>query len=218
VLTDEPLQDADETEMRSALLAGIRAMGLGCLRWSAAALQLRARLDFARQHDRKNPGCWPDVSDAGLLDGLEDWLGPWLTGISRREQLARLDPARALASLLDWKCAKRLDEFAPASLMVPSGSRVSLDYSGAAPILSVRLQEVFGMKESPRIADGRVAVTLQLLSPARRPVQLTRDLASFWSQGYPDVRKELRGRYPKHYWPEDPFTATATRRVRPADR
>jgi ATP-dependent helicase HrpB len=218
VLTDEPLQDADETEMRSALLAGIRAMGLGCLRWSAAALQLRARLDFARQHDRKNPGCWPDVSDAGLLDGLEDWLGPWLTGISRREQLARLDPARALASLLDWKCAQRLDEFAPASLMVPSGSRVSLDYSGAAPILSVRLQEVFGMKESPRIADGRVAVTLQLLSPARRPVQLTRDLASFWSQGYPDVRKELRGRYPKHYWPEDPFTATATRRVRPADR
>ena len=217
MLTDEPLQDAGETEMLSALLEGIRAMGPGCLRWTAAALQLRARLDFARQHDRKHPECWPDVSDAGLLDALEDWLGPWLTGISRREQLAKLDLSRALTSLLDWKCSKRLDEFAPASLTVPSGSRISLDYSGDAPILSVRLQEVFGMNESPRIGDGRVAVTLQLLSPARRPVQLTRDLASFWSQGYAEVRKELKGRYPKHYWPDDPFTATPTRRVRPAD-
>ena len=218
VLTDEQLSDAGEAEIRAALLAGIRAMGLGCLRWTAAALQLRARLDFARHHDRKDPECWPDVSDPGLLGALEDWLGPWLSGISRREQLARLDPAPALASLLDWKCARRLDDFAPASLTVPSGSRISLDYSGAAPILSVRLQEVFGMKESPRIGDGQVAVTLQLLSPARRPVQLTRDLASFWSQGYADVRKELRGRYPKHYWPEDPLTATPTRRVRPPDR
>ncbi|HSQ70514.1 MAG TPA: ATP-dependent helicase HrpB [Steroidobacteraceae bacterium] len=218
VLTDEQLENAGETEMRAALLAGMRAMGLGCLHWTAAALQLRARIDFARRHDQARPDCWPDVSEAGLLGTLEDWFGPWLSGISRREQLARLDPARALASLLDWKCAKRLDEFAPASLTVPSGSRISLDYSGAVPILPVRLQEVFGMKESPRIGDGRVAVTLQLLSPARRPVQLTRDLASFWAQGYADVRKELRGRYPKHYWPEDPLTATPTRRVRPADR
>jgi ATP-dependent helicase HrpB len=155
------------------------------------------------------------VSDAALLGTLEDWLGPWLDGVTRREHLARVDLRAALHGLLDWNHQRRLDELAPTHLVVPSGSRLALDYSGEAPVLAARLQEVFGWKETPRIAGGRVPVTLELLSPARRPVQVTRDLASFWARGYAEVRKELKGRYPKHYWPEDPYDATATRKVRP---
>jgi ATP-dependent helicase HrpB len=117
--------------------------------------------------------------------------------------------------MLDWNAQQRLDRLAPTHLGVPSGSRIAIDYSSGLPTLAVRLQEVFGLAESPRIAEGRVPVTLELLSPARRPVQVTRDLESFWSRGYHEVRKELKGRYPKHYWPDDPREATATRRVRP---
>ena len=138
-----------------------------------------------------------------------------LTGITRRDQLAHLDLRGALHALLDWDAQRRLDAFAPTHLTVPSGSRIALDYSSGVPTLAVKLQEVFGLDESPRVADGRVPVTLELLSPARRPVQVTRDLESFWSRGYLEVRKELKGRYPKHYWPEDPREAVATRRVRP---
>jgi ATP-dependent helicase HrpB len=150
-----------------------------------------------------------------LLSTLEDWLGPWLDGITRREQLARLDLRGALHGLLDWPRQRRLDELAPTHLVVPSGSRLALDYASGTPVLAVRLQEVFGWTETPRVAAGRVPVTLELLSPARRPVQVTRDLASFWARGYAEVRKELKGRYPKHYWPDDPYEATATRKVRP---
>lgn len=168
-----------------------------------------------READSRGRDDWPDVSDASLLASLETWLAPWLGRITRREQLAKLDLRGALHALLDWAGQRRLDELAPTHLAVPSGSRIALDYSSGAPALAVRLQEVFGLMESPRVAGGRVPVTLELLSPARRPVQVTRDLASFWARGYHDVRKELKGRYPKHYWPDDPLEATATRRVRP---
>jgi ATP-dependent helicase HrpB len=158
------------------------------------------------------------VSDTALLDTLETWLAPWLAGVSRREHLARIDLGAALHALLDRRAQRRLDELAPTHLVVPSGSRIAIDYAGPAPTLSVRLQEVFGLAESPRIAGGRMPVTMQLLSPARRPVQVTRDLASFWRRGYPEVRRELKGRYPKHYWPEDPHRAEATRKVRPESK
>jgi ATP-dependent helicase HrpB len=133
----------------------------------------------------------------------------------RRADLARVDLRGALHALLEWRASRRLDELAPAQLTVPSGSRIAVDYTSGVPSLSVRLQEVFGLMDTPRIASGRVPVTMELLSPARRPVQVTRDLASFWARGYAEVRKDLRGRYPKHYWPEDPRQATPTRRVRP---
>jgi len=214
-LSDEPLSTPDPAALTTAMLEGIRSLGLDVLDWSRAARALRARIAFARAHDTREPDRWPDVSDAGLLGSLEDWLAPWLGGITRREQLARLDMREVLRSMLDWQSLKRLDEFAPEAVVVPSGSRIAIDYASGMPTLSVRLQEVFGLQDSPRVADGQVAVLLELLSPARRPVQLTSDLASFWARGYPEVRKELKGRYPKHYWPEDPWSATPTRRVRP---
>jgi ATP-dependent helicase HrpB len=126
-----------------------------------------------------------------------------------------VDLRAALLDMLEWNAQRRLDAFAPTHLPVPSGSRIAIDYSGGVPTLAVRLQEVFGLTASPRVADGRVPVTMELLSPARRPVQVTRDLESFWSRGYHEVRKELKGRYPKHYWPDDPRDAVPTRRVRP---
>jgi ATP-dependent helicase HrpB len=217
VLDERPLGREAGDAARTAMLEGVRGLGLACLPWTRELEQWRARLALVR--DAAGPAAerapWPDVSDAGLLSTLEEWLGPWLDGITRREQLARLDLRGALHGLLDWPRQRQLDEFAPTHLVVPSGSRLALDYASGTPVLAVRLQEVFGWTETPRIAAGRVPVTLELLSPARRPVQVTRDLASFWARGYADVRKELKGRYPKHYWPEDPYEATATRKVRP---
>ncbi len=139
------------------------------------------------------------------------------TRSSRGSRPGKLDLTGALHGLLDWNAQRRLDELAPTHLLVPSGSRIAVDYDSGLPRLSVRLQEVFGLLDSPRIVAGTVPVTMELLSPARRPVQVTGDLASFWSRGYHEVRKELKGRYPKHYWPDDPHEATATRRVRPRD-
>jgi ATP-dependent helicase HrpB len=217
VLRDEPLRNVDASASVAAMLEGIRSLGLGCLPWTRELEQWRARLTLVRENDPRGRDGWPDVSDAALLASLEAWLAPWLDRVTRREQLAGLDLRSALHALLDWNAQRRLDELAPTHLAVPSGSRIALDYSSGSPTLAVRLQEVFGLMESPRVAGGRVPVTLELLSPARRPVQVTRDLASFWSRGYHEVKKELKGRYPKHYWPDDPLLAVATRRVRPRD-
>jgi ATP-dependent helicase HrpB len=196
------------------LLDGIRELGLDALPWSKEARALRQRLAFAREFDTRAQPPWPDVSDAALDATLDTWLAPWLTGMSRRDHLARLDTTAIIGALLDWNQRQRLDEIAPTHLQVPSGSRIPIDYSGA-PSVAVRLQEVFGLAATPAIGGGRVPLTLQLLSPAHRPVQVTKDLASFWARGYAEVRKELKGRYPKHYWPDDPTTAVATARVRP---
>jgi ATP-dependent helicase HrpB len=160
------------------------------------------------------PESWPDVSDSALLATLESWLLPYITELSRLTHLKRLDLHAILLAQLDWPAQQRLDEQAPTHLRVPSGSRVRLDYSQATPVLAVRLQEMFGLTETPRIAAGRVPLLLHLLSPARRPVQITQDLAAFWQGSYHDVRKELKGRYPKHHWPEDPLRAQATTRTR----
>jgi ATP-dependent helicase HrpB len=213
VIADAPLQGPAPDAVTGAALQGLRTLGLAVLPWTPELTQWRARLAFARAQEPD--GAWPDVSDGALLESLETWLAPWLAGVTRREQLAQIDLHAALHGLLDRRAQRRLDDFAPTHLVVPSGSRIPIGYRGATPTLSVRLQEVFGLMESPRIAGGRVPVTMQLLSPARRPVQVTRDLASFWARGYAEVRKELKGRYPKHYWPEDPRQAEATSRVRP---
>ncbi|MGQ0656793.1 MAG: ATP-dependent helicase HrpB, partial [Chromatiales bacterium] len=207
------LEDIDPQLAVNAMLEGVRALGLSALPWDRETRAWRARVLFLR---RLNGGDWPDVADAHLLASLESWLAPWLAGITRREHLARLDLRAALRALLTRAQQQRLDEWAPTHLAVPSGSRIALDYTHAdGPVLAARLQELFGLRETPRIAGGRIPVIIQALSPAGRPVQVTRDLASFWSKGYHDVRKDLKGRYPKHYWPDDPVTAVATRKVRP---
>ena len=153
------------------------------------------------------------MSDAALLDALPEWLGPAVRGIRRWNDLERLDLAHLLLGRLSWQQRAAIDILAPSHLQVPSGSRIAIDYGDpAAPVLAVRLQEIFGLTETPRIGGGAVALTLHLLSPAGRPVQVTRDLASFWRTTYFEVRKDLKGRYPKHRWPDDPLQASASRR------
>jgi len=243
VLDEKPVQDVPPEAARAAMIEGVRRMGLGALPWNREARELQARIELVRTLDtRASPQAravplgardsapdageapraadlreaWPDVSDGTLAATLERWLAPWLDGVSRRDHLARVPLVDALLALLSWEHRQRLDALAPPYLTVPSGSRVRIDYLDEnAPVVAVRLQEVFGLQETPQIAGGRVPVTFKLLSPAQRPVQITRDLASFWRSGYAEVRRDLRGRYPRHYWPENPLEAEPTRRVRP---
>jgi ATP-dependent helicase HrpB len=211
VLRDVPLADPDPGRVERAIVDGIRVRGVARLPWSDAARRFRARLAFVHHHDSS----WPDVSDAALTESLGEWLVPQLAGIKRLSDLSRADLVQALSERLDWRQRRALDELAPTHIEVPTGSRIPVDYSDPdAPALAVRLQEVFGLTESPRLLGGRVPVVMQLLSPAHRPVQVTRDLAGFWRTSYFDVRKDLRGRYPKHEWPEDPLTATPTKRAK----
>ena len=213
-LGERRLENPDSARLTNALLTGIAELGLDALPWTKEARALRQRLSFAREFDTRASQQWPDVSDAALSVTLETWLAPWLTGMSRRDHLARLDMTAIIGGLLDWNQRQRLDEIAPTHLQVPSGSRIPIDYS-SVPTVAVRLQEVFGLAVTPAVGGGRVPLTMQLLSPAHRPVQVTKDLASFWARGYAEVKKELKGRYPKHYWPDDPTTAVATARARP---
>ncbi|MEU6485222.1 ATP-dependent helicase HrpB [Streptomyces sp. NPDC046887] len=203
-----PLRDPDPVLVRAALVEGLRREGLGLLRWSREAEGLRERLAFLH---RVRGGGWPEVSDAALLERAGEWLEPELSRARRRADLARLDAGQALNRLLPWSSgeAARLDELAPERLTVPSGSRVRLAYGGEQPVLAVKLQELFGWAETPTVAG--VPVLVHLLSPAGRPAAVTADLASFWREGYRAVRADLRGRYPKHPWPEDPSTAEPTR-------
>lgn len=213
VLEEKPLPEVPPDAARRALLDGLREMGLQALPWTREARDLQARMEFVRHLGVVSD--WPDVSDEKLATSLEEWLEPWLEGITRREHLDRIPLADALRALLTWDQQRRLDELAPSHLQVPSGSRIRIDYlDEGGPSVAVRLQEVFGLQDSPRIGGGRVPVTFKLLSPAQRPVQVTRDLASFWRGAYAEVRRDLRGRYPKHYWPEDPLQAEPVRGVR----
>ncbi|MFG1917307.1 ATP-dependent helicase HrpB [Micromonospora sp. NPDC048898] len=215
-LLQRRLDRPERTEVAAAVLTGLRQEGLGLLTWTPAARALRERLGFLRHH---LGAPWPEVGDEALLDAAPTWLGPELTGARRRADLARVDVTSALRRLLPWAQAARLDELAPERIEVPSGSRVRVDYTDpAAPVLAVKLQETFGWSTAPRLGAGRTPVLLHLLSPAGRPVAVTADLESFWRTGYPQVRAELRGRYPRHPWPEDPVTATPTRRVTPRRR
>ena len=213
VLGEGALRDPDPEALARALCAGVRARGLHVLPWSRDATQLRERLAFMRALEGEE---WPDTSQEGLTASLEEWLAPLLTGMRALGDLGRLNLSEALLSTVPWHRRATLDRLAPTHLEVPSGSRILLDYADpTAPVLAVRLQEVFGLQETPTVGGGRVPVTVHLLSPARRPVQVTRDLASFWRGAYFEVRKDLRARYPKHAWPEDPLAAPPTRRTKP---
>jgi ATP-dependent RNA helicase HrpB len=211
VLHEAPLRDVSDEAVARALLTAIeRADGVR-LSWSSGAIQLRERVAFLRTLDDS----WPDWSDETLSASMSDWLLPYLVGLRRRVEVEQLDLAAILRSQLGFERRRALDRLAPTHVVVPTGSSIEVDYSDpSSPVLAVRLQEMFGQTDTPRIGDGRVSLTLHLLSPAGRPVQVTRDLAGFWRSSYFDVRRELRGRYPKHEWPEDPLSATPTRRAK----
>jgi len=217
VLSREPLPGLDDQARAKALLGLVRRKGLNLLTWTPELRQWQARVTLLRQLDLEKGGHseWPDLGDEALLASLEDWLQPYLGKVSRLSHFAALDLPSILRNLLPWPLPQRLDEWAPTHLAVPSGSNIRLDYSETPPILAVRLQELFGLADTPRIAQGRQQVKLHLLSPARRPVQVTQDLANFWRTTYAEVKKDLKGRYPKHYWPEDPLVAEATARAKP---
>ncbi|AYA38541.1 ATP-dependent helicase HrpB [Hymenobacter oligotrophus] len=211
VLSEANQPNPDAEAIAAALFEALKAADLRNLNWTEAAQQLRERLTFLHLHF---PEEWPDVSDEALLADAAEWLAPHLAGLRSLGEVARLDVAELLLQRLPngWAQRQELDRLAPSHLEVPSGSHVRIDYSEpAAPVLAVKLQEVFGLLDTPRIANGRVPLTMHLLSPAQRPVQVTRDLRSFWQSGYFEVRKDLRGRYPKHPWPDDPLTAVPTK-------
>jgi ATP-dependent helicase HrpB len=209
VLTERRLEHPDPDAVASALQRGLRTEGLGLLRWSEHARRLRDRLATLHRvfGDDGDGNGWPDVSDAALLADPDRWWGPALARARSRADLARVDAAAVVRALLDHRHAARLDELAPERIELPSGARIAVDYSADQPVLAVKVQDVFGWTGTPTVADGRLPVVLHLLSPAGRPAAVTADLTSFWATGYPQVRAELRGRYPKHAWPEDPLQA-----------
>lgn len=217
VLSSRLLRDTPAEGRLRALLDAVRAEGLSLLEWGDAERQWQARAESLRRWRGED---WPDVSDAALMAQLDAWLAPWLAGVTKRADFARLDLRTMLASLLTRRQHAQLEALAPTHIVVPSGSRLRLTYAadGAPPVLAVKLQEMFGLADTPTVNDGRTKVMLHLLSPAQRPIQVTQDLRSFWANTYPAVRKELRGRYNKHPWPEDPWAATPTRRTNAAVR
>lgn len=212
LLKYRPLAKCEPDKICQALLEGILEEGLQILPWNKHSFQLHQRLRFMHRIDSG----WPDVSDSALRSSLAEWLGPYIEGVSCYEQLQQLNLSRILESMLSWEQKQRLNEWAPTHILVPSGQRIPVDYSDCdMPVLAVRLQEMFGLQDTPCIGQGRVVLTLHLLSPAHRTVQVTKDLSSFWGNTYFQIRKDLLGRYPKHYWPDDPLKAAATHRTRP---
>jgi ATP-dependent helicase HrpB len=210
------IRHPDPQAVQNAALAGLRQLGIAGLPWTPELRQWQARVMLMQQYAVASPEPWPDLRDAALAATLEDWAPPWISGFTRREHFARMDLRSALRSRLSYAQGVIVEREAPTHFTVPSGSAVPIDYlDGEIPTLSVRLQEMFGLNQTPSVAAGRLPLLLKLLSPARRPVQITRDLVSFWNRGYHEVKKDLKGRYPKHYWPEDPYTAEPTRRARP---
>ncbi|MER2537310.1 MAG: ATP-dependent helicase C-terminal domain-containing protein, partial [Rhizobiaceae bacterium] len=215
LLSERMLPAPKGADADRAVLAALRTHGLVLLGWSREAEALRARLAFLRKALGEP---WPDVSDEALLARLEDWLGPFLTG---EASFARIDAAaimQGLTSLAPHALQRRLDALAPTHFDAPSGSRVPIRYEEDAPVLAIRVQELFGLDRHPSVGDGRVPLTLELLSPAHRPIQTTRDLPGFWRGSWADVRADMRGRYPRHVWPDDPLTTAATSRAKPRPR
>lgn len=207
----QALPEPESEEIKACLLQGIRELGLQVLPWDRNSHELRQRIRFLSQ---LMPSDWPTMDEQSLLASLDQWLGPYLNGMSRSSHLKSLDLSQILRDQLNWAQQQQLDEWAPSHLQVPSGSKIKINYETEQPILAVRLQEVFGLMDTPVLAAGQVKVLMHLLSPAQRPVQITQDLATFWQHSYHDVKKELKGRYPKHYWPDDPSQAQATRHTK----
>jgi ATP-dependent helicase HrpB len=213
VLKDFPIPKPDPALISKALCDAIREEGIHVLPWTKPLRAWQARVLLLRHLTAGTT--WPNVSDEALKNTPEEWLFPYLSGITRIEELRHIDLSGALHALLPWKAQQDLDRLAPMHVTVPSGSRIPIDYTaGATPVLAVRLQEMFGATETPTIAAGQLPLLVHLLSPAGRPVQVTRDLNSFWREAYFNVKKDLMGRYPKHHWPENPLTARATNRAK----
>jgi len=211
VLSSTPLPDPDEELVDSTFMEGVRQNGIEQLPWSREARELQTRICSLHCWQ---PGTWPELADAALMADLS-WLRPYCQSMRRLEQLRELNMKTILLAMLGWKKQQLLDQLAPSHLRVPSGSRIHLEYRpGQSPVLAVRLQELFGLMDTPTVCNGQVPILIHLLSPAGRVMQVTTDLHSFWTNTYPEVRKELAGRYPKHYWPEDPFTAVATTKTK----
>ena len=214
VLERKPLREGAGEAVRAAMLDGVRSLGIAALPWSDGARQWQARLLSLKAWRPQES--WPDVSDTALAVSLEEWLPPYLDGVTRRDHLSKLDLAAILNARLDYAQQQQLARLAPTHLEVPSGSHVAIEYlpDGAPPVLAVKLQELFGLTQTPTVNEGRNRVSLHLLSPGRRPIQVTQDLAGFWARTYAEVKKELKGRYPRHPWPDDPLTAPPTARAK----
>lgn len=212
VLEREPLTDLDPQTKQDALLDVVRQRGLSLLNWNDDLCQWCARIELLRSVDIATD--WPDMSDAGLLASVNEWLAPYLDQVNHLKDFAALDLKTVLAARLPWPLPQTLDEQAPLRYPVPSGSNISIDYTQNPPVLAVKLQEMFGCLQTPTIANGRIALMVHLLSPARRPLQVTQDLAGFWQGSYEEVKKEMKGRYPKHPWPDNPLKAIATAKTK----
>jgi ATP-dependent helicase HrpB len=211
-LSETPLAISSE-KATGAMLDGIRLLGLDALPWTKDANSIRTRSEWLRLNELTK-GTLPDLSNEYLLETLDEWLAPYLSGITRRVHLQKLDMSMIVRAMFTFEQLRELERLAPTHLTVPTGSHIPIDYSGEQPVLAVRLQEMFGETDTPTVANGKVKVVLHLLSPAHRPLAITQDLPSFWKNAYPDVRKDMRGRYPKHYWPENPLEAEPTRRTK----
>ncbi|HEV8444857.1 MAG TPA: ATP-dependent helicase HrpB [Steroidobacteraceae bacterium] len=215
LIEEKPLQEIPREAATAAMLEGLRSLGLDALPWDEDTRDFVARAAFVRALVRKDVADWPDFTREALAADLA-WIEPFLGGVTRRSQLSRVPLLEALRARLTYDQQRKLEELAPTHVGLPTGSRARIDYaSDNAPVASMRMQEVFGLGATPRIGGGSIPVTFELLSPARRPLQVTRDLASFWRNAYVEVRKDMRGRYPRHYWPEDPLQAEPTRRAKP---
>ena len=216
LLASSEMRDPDPDTVQQAVLVGLKQTAIAGLPWTKELRQWRARVMLMRQYQIMAPAPWPDLSDEALERDIEQWAPAWIMGFTRREHFAKLELGQALRSFLTHAQGNILEREAPTHFTVPSGSHIPIDYlDGENPSLSVRLQELFGLNSTPAVAGGKLPLVLKLLSPAGRPVQITKDLVSFWNRGYHEVKKDLKGRYPKHYWPDDPYTAQATRRARP---
>jgi ATP-dependent helicase HrpB len=210
VIDERPLPDPDPDKLASAMCEGVQMMSLSSLPWTEGSLRLRARAGFLRRVLPEQG--WPDLSDTHLLATLAEWLTPYLAGMTRAQHLERLDMHEIMKSLVPYELLRALDTLAPKHLVIPSGKEVLIDYSEEGdPVLAARLQEMFGLAVTPRIADGRAKLRIELLSPAGRPLAVTQSLETFWANVYPAVRSEMRGRYPKHVWPEDPLNTAAVK-------
>ena len=213
VLAEQIKQVAPDTDTAHTLAQGIVGLGLDKLPWSKAVLQFRNRVTFLRRSEGEE---WPDLSNEGLTRSATEWLEPLLLDKTARSEISAEPLSDAVAALVPWNLRRRLDAEAPTHFTAPSGSHVPIDYEAEqGPTVSIRVQELFGLGRHPSIAGGRVPLVIELLSPAHRPVQVTRDLPGFWRGSYADVKAEMRGRYPRHPWPDDPLAAPATRRAKP---
>ncbi len=227
VLNEQKNTTISAVHLQPTLLSGIHSLGLNSLPWSRQADNLKQRVEFIRYQKQNNISCkqllsqvdLPDFSDVFLLDNLDKWLQPHLSNETSIKKLQELDLKQILSANINWQTMQLIDELAPEKIQVPSGSQITIDYSDStSPVLAVRLQELFGLQKTPAVLRNSYPLLLHLLSPASRPMQVTHDLASFWKNTYGDVKKELRGKYKKHYWPDDPLQAQATNRVKPRKR